>query len=66
MRGLFGLFSLLFGSLLLQAQNNNIIYIDEVEVVAAKQSNLLKNCPEIIRVVSRAEIDKFNYGSTGE
>ncbi len=41
-------------------------YLDEVEISAMRQQRLLRNSPEIIRVITAEEIGRFNYRSTGE
>ncbi len=50
----------------LAAQQSDIHLLDEVEVISTRNKSLLKNSPEIIRIVTKEEISELKANTLGE
>jgi outer membrane receptor for ferrienterochelin and colicin len=61
------LFSVLFlGFCFTINGQENPIVLDEVEIVSTRNEQLLKNSPEIVRVITSAEIKKMNFSDVSD
>jgi outer membrane receptor for ferrienterochelin and colicins len=63
------LFLLLTAMLIIQnltSQQSDVYLLDEVEVVSIRNKSLLKNTPEIIRIITKEEISELKANSLGE
>ncbi len=59
-------FTLMFVSVLTVKSQNDTIMLNEVEVTASRSERLLKNSPEIVRVISKTEIEQLKANDIGE
>lgn len=48
------------------SQENKINYLEEVEIISTRNKSLLKNSPEVIRVITKEEIEEIKANSIGE
>jgi outer membrane receptor for ferrienterochelin and colicin len=60
------LFIILIGNCVFTQELDNIHILDEVEISTNRNNSLLKNSPEIVRIVTKQEISQLRTNSLGE